>query len=118
MKHHVLFDLLCFIVGYLISGLLMYLFTLLLKKLNWGITPLAKRFENSKLGVALVTIFIVILFIGLPFVLCITITWLEVVMDYYTDGDIATAIEGVLLNIFCCFYAVFVTKDMRRGRTW
>ena len=116
MKHHPIIDLMMFGIGYIISALVMWLFTVILNKLNFGLSPTAKKLGSilgdSFIAQTIAGIICIIIMIPIPFTFCITLTWLEVAHDYLTDGDTINMLKCIGANLLSCLHVTFVTKDM------
>ena len=121
MKHHTIIDLMMFGIGYIISALVMWLFTVMLNKLNFGLSPTAKKLGSilgdSFIAQTIAGIICIIIMIPIPFTFCITLTWLEVAHDYLTDGDTINMLKCIGANLLSCLHVAFVTKDMK-SRRW
>ena len=120
MKHHPIIDLMMFGIGYIISALVMWLFTVILNKLNFGLSPTAKKLGSilgdSFIAQTIAGIICIIIMIPIPFTFCITLTWLEVAHDYLTDGDTINMLKCIGTNLLSCLHVAFVTKDMKSWR--
>lgn len=120
MKHHPLVDLMMFGIGIVVSTLVMWLFTIILNKLNFGLSPTAKKLSSimgdSFIADTIGGIICFIIMLPTPFTLVTTCTWLEVAHDYLTDGDIPNMLKCIGFNLLCCLHVVFVTKDMKSRR--
>ena len=121
MKHHPIIDLMMFGIGYIISALVMWLFTVILNRLNFGLSPTAKKLGSilgdSFIAQTIAGIICIIIMIPIPFTFCITLTWLEVAHDYLTDGDTINMLKCIGANLLSCLHVAFVTKDMK-SRRW
>jgi hypothetical protein len=100
----------CAIIGYLLSCVLMYCFDKLIKK--YKKTPILFELLPDTLAgiVYMVLIFLTIPFFSLQFICGI------LVYNYAVVGDLLKIIITIFLSIFGCFYTTLITSNMPSRR--
>ena len=102
--------LICAVISFLISSVLMYVFDKLIKR--YKKKPLWLGFLPTTLAaiVHVILAFLTVPFFGLMFICGI------IVYNYALSGDTLQLILTILLSIFGCFYTTLITSDMPTRR--
>lgn len=114
-------ELIWIVLGAFISGLLYWLFEILLNKFDVNIADLLKHFPSFDKNILLVLVgwLFSIVWLVLWAVFGMTmLTWGDVAYNYYLANDYTNLIYSFLFNVFGCLYMAFTTKDLETRRHW
>ena len=103
-------EVLCIVIGYLITAIFGYLFSKITEKYNVGVRKFFSRCP-SWTGI----IIFVLLLLCAPF-FCYGFTWGFVAYDYLKEGRVDLALIAFLVNVFGTFYTAIILKDFPKRR--
>lgn len=100
----------CAVIGFAISSILMYGFDKLIKK--YKKKPLWLGFLPNTLAAI---VHMILIFLTVPF-FCLMFICGILVYNYTLSGDTLQLVLTILLSIFGCFYTTLITSDMSSRR--
>ena len=99
-------DILCIVVGLLVSVLLGQLFNVITKKYDLGTVRLLNGLPDW-LGI----IVMLLILLCIPF-FCLNFTWAFIAYNYIVNGKLPLALLTFFINAIGTFYTAIITKDM------
>ena len=102
-------DVLCIVVGYLVTAIIGYAFSRLVKKCNWNLGRIIGKLPSWIGGL----LGLILILLVAPFA-CVCLTWAFTAYKYFKSGDLALAASTFAINVLGCFYISLVTEGLSK----